>query len=216
MFDTLENWVPLGEKHRIALHRSETPVFENPIETLGGEVGCFPVRTARGLNGVFGDLETCDELMQISKDALLKADYDTDTPTEDLIKHLEGKGLEVLPVDLRGYSQGEWMDVLLWTSRDKYGLEDNGPVARNFLEHVSSDLGCWFRGDVYTLAVEELVTYHGPNGKTIVRWETVENVDPVYENYFDGRPEMEDLLNRLEIDPADYGVTDESLLQLQN
>jgi len=217
MHNTLENWIPLGDKHRIALHRDEMPMPSNPIDDLEGQVGCFPVRTARNLNGVFGDLYTCDELMNLSKEALYKADYDTDNLTDDLIKYLEGKGLEVLPVKLRGYSQSEWMDVLLWTFPDEYGTEEEAQaLARNVLSYVARDLGCWFRGDIYTLGVEELIIYTAPNGKTIERWETVSDVDTVYTNYFDSRPEIDDILNRLEIDPADYGVTDESLLQLQN
>jgi hypothetical protein len=213
--DTLENWIPLGDKHRIAIHREEF-LSSNPIEGLEGQVGCFPVRTARGLNGVFGDLEVCDELMELSKEALYKSDYDTDNLTDDLIKYLQGKGLEVLPVNLRGYSQGEWMDVLLWTNPDEYGTEDGQAIARKALSWVARDLGCWFRGDIYTLGVEELVIYTAPNGKTIERWETVSDVDTVYTNYFDSRPELDDILNRLEINPADYGVEDSSRLELVN
>ena len=213
MHNTLENWIPLGDKYRIALHRDDSPMFDNPVSEMEGEIGCFPVRTARGYNGVFADTETCDELKELARET--EATEYSDLQTE-MIDYLEKKGLEVMPVSLRGYSQGEWTDVLLWTSRDKYGVENNSAVARNYLSHVARDLGCWFRGDVYVLAVEELITYTAPNGATIDRWEPVDDVDPVYQNYFDSRPELEDILNRLEIDPADYGVTDDSLLQLQN
>jgi hypothetical protein len=213
LIGTLENWIPLGDKHRIALHRDEVPVFANPVEEQEGEVGCFPVRTARGLNGVFADTDTCDELKELAS-ATEATEY-SDLQNE-MVEYLEKKGLEVLPVALRGYGQSEWMDVLLWTNPNRYGGESKSAVARNVLSHVARDLGCWFRGDVYVLAVEELITYTAPNGATIERWEPVDDVDPVYQNYFDSRPELDDILNRLEIDPANYGVTDDSLLQLQN
>lgn len=213
MHNTLENWIPLGDKHRIALHRDETPIPENPVDEMEGEVGCFPVRMARGYNGVFADTDVCDELKELARETEATNYRDLEN---EMVDYLEKKGLEVMTVSLTGYSQGEWMDVLLWTSRDKYGTEDNSAVARSLLSHVARDLGCWFRGDVYVLAVEELVVYTAPNGATIERWEIVDNVDPVYQNYFDSRPELDDILNRLEIDPANYGVTDESLLQLQN
>lgn len=210
MFDTLENWIPLGQMHRIALHRQETPA-ENPLEW--GEVGCFPIRVARGYNGFFsGDKNLLEELRREFENS--EANTVEDRQNE-LIHYLEREyGMTVLPVSLTGYSQGEWMDVLLWTKPDAdFGGE---PVARNVLSHTARDLMSYFRGDVYVLAVEELVTYYGPNGKTIERWETSEDVDPVTDNYFDSRPEIEDVLNRLEIDPAAYGITDESKLELVN
>ena len=207
----LDNWIDLNQMARIAIYRDETPVFENPLEEMGGEVGCFPVRTARGLNGVFADLEVCDELMELSKAALQKAEFDYDSLTDEMVEYLSGKGYEVLPVNLRGYSQGEWMDVILWTKKDLYNGE---AVARNVLDHTARDLGCYFRGDVYVVAVEELVTYYGPDDKTIQQWETVDHIDPVFGNYFDERPGIEDLLMRLEFDLTEFGITDESKLEL--
>jgi len=207
----LDNWIPLNQAARIAIYHDETPVFENPLEQMGGEVGCFPVRTARNLNGVFADLPVCDELMELSKAALYKADYDTDNLTAEMVEYLSGKGYEVLTVNLRGYSQSEWMDVILWTKKDLYNGET---TARSVLDYTARDLGCWFRGDVYAIAVEELVTYYGPNDKTIEQWETVEHIDPVFGNYFDERPGIEDLLTRLEIDLTEFGITDESKLEL--
>jgi len=211
MFDTLENWIPMGDKHRIGLHRQmHTDI--SPLDYMDGEVGCFPIRMARGYNGLFaGDKNLLEELRREFENSEAP---DIDGRQNELIHYLEREhGMEVLPVPLNGYSQGEWMDVLLWYRPDP----DMGgePVARNVLMETARDLRCYFAGDVYVLTVEELVVYTAPNGKTIERWETVEDVDPVFDNYFDGRPDMDDLLMRLEIDPAKYGA-DEKELQLVN
>lgn len=209
--DTLENWIELDAHHRIAIRRDDTGIPVNPVAEMEGEVGCWTLRMARGYNGLF---EVDDEIAGGIRNVIDTTESDNyrDLETE-VIDYLEREhGLTVLSLSMTGYSQGEWMDVLLWTkARPDEGGE---PVARNVLSHVARDLTCWFRGDVYTLSVEELVTYYGPNDKYIERWELVEDVDTVFQNYFDSRPDIDDILNRLEIDLADYGVTDDSKLEL--
>lgn len=216
MFDTLENWIPMGDKHRIALHRQDL-VEISPLDFMDdGDVGCFPIRMARGYNGLFaGDKNLLEELRQEFENSEAP---DIDGRQNELIHYLEREhGMEVLPVSLRGHSQGDWMDVLLWYKPNpELGGGSGVAVARAVLLELARDLQCYFAGDVYQLVVEELITYTAPNGNTIERWETVEDVDPVWDNYFDGRPDTDDLLMRLEIDPADYGVTDESKLELVN
>jgi len=210
MFDTLENWIPMGEKHRIALHRQEF-ASDNPLTAYYDHVGCWTVNQARGLNPIHVNV---DDNVQ---ETILRVTEETESNnyrdlTNEIVDELERiHGLIVLPLSLQGYSQGEWMEVVLFTRPSVTRM-----AALNSLEHIRQDFTAWFRGDVYGLAVEELITYTAPNGKTIDRWETVENVDPVWDNYFYERPEIDDLLMRLEIDPADYGVTDESKLELVN
>lgn len=206
----LDNWIVLDPHHRIAMYRDNVPMLNNPLEEAGGEVGCFPVRTARGLNGIFADLPVCDELMELSKAALHKEiGYDHDELTVDMIKHLHGMGYETMELELRGYSQGEWIDVILWVKK--------GAESESILKHTARDLGCWFRGDVFMVAVEELVTYYGSNDREIVRWEILESVDPAYGIYFDGIPEVEDLVGLfVNFDLADYGVENVDNLELVN
>ena len=210
MFETLENWVPMGEKHRIALHRQESD-SENPLTAYYDNAGCWTVSMARGLNPIHANVD--DNV----RETILRVTAETESDnyrdlTNEIVHELEKiHGLVVLPVSLQGYSQGEWMEVVLFTMPT---IQPQS-VARNTLDHVRQDLTAWFRGDVYRLAVEELITYTAPNGKTIERWEPVEDVDPVWDNYFYERPEIDDLLDRLEIDPAKYGA-DEKALELAN
>lgn len=210
-----ENYIPMGDKHRIAIHlQLHTEI--SPFDFLDGEVGCFPIRMARGYNGLFaGGKNLLEELKQEFENSEAP---DIDGRQNELIHYLEREhGMEVLPVSLRGHSQSEWMDVLLWHEPNTELFGGSGVViAREVLKELARDLNCYFAGDVYELTVEELITYTAPNGKTIDRWETVENVDPVWDNYFDGLPNIYDVLMRLEIDPADYGVDDESKLELVN
>lgn len=210
MFDTLENWIPMGDKHRIALHRQEF-ASDNPLTAYYDHVGCWTVNQARGLNPIHVNVDdnVQETIRRVTEETESNNYRDL---TNEIVDELERiHGLVVLPLSLQGYSQGEWMEVVLFT-KPTIAPET---VARNTLDHVRQDFTAWFRGDVYGLAVEELITYTAPNGKTIDRWETVEDVDPVWDNYFYERPEISDLLDRLEIDPAKYGA-DEKELQLVN
>lgn len=208
--DTLENYVPLGDKHRIALHRQESE-SENPLTAYYDHVGCWTVAEGRGLNPVHVNVDdNVQETIRRVTDETESNNYRD--LTNEIVHDLERiHGLVVLPVSLQGYSQSDWMEVVLFT-KPTVGPQS---IARNTLDHIRQDLTAWFRGDVYIIALEELITYTAPNGKTITRWETVEDVDSVWDNYFYERPEIDDLLDRLEIDPAKYGA-DEKELQLVN
>jgi len=213
MFDTLENWIPMGKKHRIALHRQEF-ASENPLTEYYDEVGAWSVSQARGFNPmrVNVDDNVGETIRRVTEET--EADNYRDL-TNEIVHELEKiHGLVVLPVSLQGYSQGDWMEVVLFMKPTApSGYSPNS--TRAVLDHVRQDLTAWFRGDVYGLAVEELITYTAPNGKTIDRWEPVEDVDPVWDNYFYERPAVEELLDRLEIDPAEYGA-DVRLMELMN
>ena len=208
--DTLENWVPLGEKHRIALHRQEY-ASENPITAYYDHIGCWTVNQARGLNPIHVNVD--DNVQETIRRVTDETESNNHRDlTNEIVHELERiHGLVVLPVSLQGYSQGEWMEVILFV---KPGNEP-GMVAESILDHIRQDFTAWFRGDVYIIALEELITYTAPNGKTITRWEGVDEVAASWDNYFYERPTVDTLLERLEIEPAKYGA-DERVLELVN
>jgi len=212
MFSNPENELPLGDKHRIAIYRQEwdTP---NPLEAYYDSTSCWTVRTARGLNPIFSAVDDGTEELIRRVTAETESHTYADLQNE-IVDALERSEFEfvVMPASLQGYSQGDWLDVILFQER---GVEPES-ATRVLLDHVRLDLEAWFRGDVYVIALEELVTYTAPNGKTIDRWEAVEDVPAVQDNYFHERPDIDDLVNRLEIDLADYGVTKDSRLELVN
>lgn len=207
--DTLENWVALGDKHRVAIHRQDS-FTENPL--IYTDIGCFPIQAARGFNGIFaGDEGLLQELRREFENSEAPTTGDR---RNELVHYLEREyGMTVISVNLRGHSQGDWMDVILWHKSDpNLGGEQ---ASLTILDHVSRELGCYFRGDVYELSLEELITYTASNGKTIERWEPVEDTPIVGDVYYVDRPEIDELMDYLEIDPAEYGVELKSL-QLAN
>jgi len=206
-----ENVLPLNDRYRVAIYRNEL-MFESPLDN-NPEVGCWTIRVARGLNGMFsGDADLLKSLTELGKNTEA-SDYAN--LQNEVVDYLEREhGMVVMPLSLQGYSQGEWMDSVLWIHPDAI-VGDGEQAARVVLEHVAEDLGCYFRGDVYTLVLEELITYTAPNGKTIDRWEPVDGVYASNGNYFSKRPDADELIDRLDFDPADYGVESGEVKKLE-
>jgi hypothetical protein len=80
-----------------------------------------------------------------------------------LIKHLERRGYQAKSFALRGYSQGEYAEVIVY--------------AKNNPANYARALGDWFRGDIYTLALEEESNYiRLSDGDMITKSETIESI----------------------------------------
>lgn len=82
-------------------------------------------------------------------------------------KHLARRGYSCEFLELRGYSQREWQDVVAYwpDTMDLSGQWD--------------ELRAWFRGDVFSIHLEELVPYYGYNGRHLEQWETVDAISCV-------------------------------------
>jgi hypothetical protein len=82
-------------------------------------------------------------------------------------KYLSLHNLHYRFVSLQGYSQSDWAEVVIYAD-DLSALysEDN--------------LKSWFRGDVYYLSHEKLVTFTSPDSdRTIDSWETIDSIGAV-------------------------------------
>lgn len=82
-------------------------------------------------------------------------------------KHLARKGFDCEFIALRGSSQGEWHDVVVYWSKEK-NYRDNWDELRE-----------WYSGQVFHVALEELVSYYGSNGRHMEVWEQVETASHV-------------------------------------
>jgi hypothetical protein len=79
---------------------------------------------------------------------------------------LTAKGYVFEFVSLRGYSQGEWADILVYTTLDN----------SEYLYGEIDTLNSWFRGDIYNIAKEQRKIYRADDGDTLEVWETVDSV----------------------------------------
>lgn len=88
-----------------------------------------------------------------------------DSEQSALGKYLALAGMNYKFVSLRGYSQGDWADVVIYTN-DTYDLTASAEA-----------LDTWFKGDIFTVCLEQLHTYtEASTGQTIERWEIEDSI----------------------------------------
>lgn len=90
---------------------------------------------------------------------------------EAMLKHLTRAGYLAKEIALRGYSQSEWLDALIWTT-----LTDGAEQA---LEAFEDELKSWFRDGFYNVALEKRVVYTAPDGRTLEQWEVEDAIGGV-------------------------------------
>lgn len=74
--------------------------------------------------------------------------------TEAVIKHYQRRGWIAKKLELRGCSQGDWLDGVYAYDPDTYG-------------GISGALEQWFRGDVYIVSLVEVCDCCGSDGEII-------------------------------------------------
>lgn len=108
-----------------------------------------------------------------------------------LSKTITRAGYSHIYLNLNGYSQGDWAYVVLYY-KEEWLTDPSGLI---------NELEAWFRGDVYTIALERLETYTSQYGNTKTEWEMVDNIGHVL--IHDGNEftleTCEDYLGKLEV-----------------
>jgi hypothetical protein len=95
--------------------------------------------------------------------------WNDNTLNTQLEKAITRAGYRAMTFSLTGYSQGDWAYVVVYW-RDE---------AINDITGVLEELEAWFRGDVYTIALEKLETYKNESGSEKHYWECVESIGQV-------------------------------------
>jgi hypothetical protein len=127
-------------------------------EVIGDDVGVFTLDTARGYNAIEQG-EFTAELRRLLGNA---QDYgwSGEQLERAISQYLSMAGCTFRQVSLRGHSQGEWAEVVVYT-KDDFDISV-----------VVPSLKAWFAGDVYVMARETLEIYTNlKNGDLIERWE---------------------------------------------
>ena len=137
---------------------------------LGEEVGVYTIDIARNFHPIEQGKRTKD-LDRLIRN--LNCDYRTDWRERKLRAielYMNLAGLDYRHVSLRGPSQSDWADVIIYAD----------PTDRVDLESCEEALGDWFRGEIYTIAHETLEVYTNPaNGNTIERWEIEDSIGSI-------------------------------------
>lgn len=112
-----------------------------------------------------------DELDEVNG----RFDYLVRSYRAHLIKlYLSIKGIAFKEISLRGYSQSEWHDVIIYN-------DDAGNSADWMNDADAIDpLRAWYRGDIFDVIAEKLVIYTQlQTGATIEQWEEVDRLGGV-------------------------------------
>jgi hypothetical protein len=157
------------------LERATPPTYETTLSN-GKRLALWPEMGQVDLEDILGDLigvqtlsidrflseiQTNDKHRDPIAEIIERHGGQT-TETETAIsKHLDRAGMNYQFVSLRGYSQGDWAEVVIYAESETVGN----------LNGAADELRAWFRGDIFTLCLEDLKTYTAPDGESLARWE---------------------------------------------
>lgn len=165
MTETIHN---INETERlravICTHNWELP------EILGDGWNVFTIAKADRLSPInYGSLT--DELNEIYE----RFYYQATSYRAHLVKlYLSIKGIAFKEISLRGYSQGEWHQVIVYN--DDAG---NNADWMNDAEAIDP-LRAWYRGDIFDVIAEKLVIYTQlQTGATVEQWEEIDRLGGV-------------------------------------
>jgi len=124
---------------------------------VGDELGVYTLDISRG----YGNIEQGNYTKELGylQDKLTRDQWES-----GLGKYLALAGMKYQFVSLRGYSQGDWADVVIYTNED-YDLNASAET-----------LDTWFKGDIFTVCLEKLEVYTNLAGNTIERWEIEDSI----------------------------------------
>jgi hypothetical protein len=125
-------------------------------DVIGDLVSVQTLKIDRHLNPISTDDEHRGPIAEI-----LEAHHgNKDAQQMAISKHLDRAGLSHAFVSLRGYSQGEWAEVVVYSDSELI----------SYWGSVAEDLNAWFRGDVFSFELQTLKVYKAEDGTELARW----------------------------------------------
>jgi len=175
---TLINRIDLDADNRISVYLDEFGVHECPAEWGDpSDSGMLTLRAARGFqsysigdhaSGAQNAIDAYDEYMPFNGG-------NREDPMWAGITHLKRQGFSVKYVSLRGNSQSDWMDVLIWARGD------------DFLNGLIESIESWFSGDIFMVVHETRSTWakfqmtpEPGEFTTFEQWDCQDSVSGVY------------------------------------
>ena len=151
----------LSDTVRVAIYHDYN--VECPAE-YWDNVGIFTMSMARNLMPLSKEIgDTNSRLANIQ--------YNASDFSHAIDKLFARAGMNYRVLNLQGYSQGEWLEAII------YGEYDDDTLAS-----LGRELDQWFKGDVYTLTLETLATYANvtDDADTHSHWRIEDSVSNVY------------------------------------
>lgn len=150
---------------RVVANYSQEPMetIEEITKAIG--IGIETLRVSRG----YREYSTMDEHTTPIQNMVEIA-----TPEhlpEHLASYFKAHNLNYVIKELKGFSQGEWHDVVI------YDNDPNFPWTVESLTNFAELVDAMFAGEVYDVYVEHAKTYTAEDGSTVTDWEIDEGFE---------------------------------------
>lgn len=140
------------------------------VQTLRNADRLNPLTSDDGHAGPIGEISHNNPFTSFNGYSREQLDKRNEWERDAITKHLTRGGFECRFLELRGNSQGEWHDIVIYA--------ETGNITE--WAAMEREIEAWYRGEVYWLALERLETYRNENGNTITQWETVDAIGEIY------------------------------------
>lgn len=140
--------------------------YEQDYETIGEVannigIGIQTLRVPSNFYSYSSDDDVKHEITEIVAEGILIEDSVTD--------YFTGEGIPFLIYGLRGFSQGEWHQIVIYDLKKEWTLEQ--------LEGVAEEFDARFAGEVYRIYVEHATVFTSPDGDTRTEWTADDSFD---------------------------------------
>jgi len=152
----------INDNTRIAVYPDYQ--VECPTEYWGNDIGIFTMSMAGGLSPLSVEIDDINL-------RLANIQYNSPDFSAAIDKLFRRADMNYRVLHLQGYSQGEWLEAIIY-----------GTVDDDVLASTGRELDQWFKGDIYMLALETQQTYVNVNDPedTRVEWVMQDSVSNVY------------------------------------
>ena len=147
----------------VAYHTGQYGSTDSYAQELG--IVLDTIQSAKGMATFGSNTEHSNAIHTIIADSLYLGDFAN--TKKQISKYLDSNNVPHLFYELKGYSQGEWNEVVA------YG--ENGTMALADLEFLINSVDTYYKGEVYLIHIERAKVYTADDGSTITKWEQDED-----------------------------------------
>jgi hypothetical protein len=140
----------------VAYHTGQYSSTDEYASELG--VSLDTIQSARGMAHFGTDTELSNGIQSIVGDSVYQGDFAN--TKKQIGKYLDSKGVPHLFYELKGYSQGEWNEVVV------YGKG----LSKGDLESLIKSIDTYYKGEVYLVHIEKAKVYTADDGSTLTEW----------------------------------------------
>jgi len=184
---------------RVTVDYLDDPYYtdiERHISDIG--LAIHSIRQARGIGSYKTDTSYTESLDKTIDDQTGGFNWQVE-PSEAIKSYLSSYEMPFVIAELKGFSQGEWSEVVIYDVNYVWTVEQ--------LKGVVEDIIPMYQGEVYEVRVEKAKVFYANDGDTITQWVTDENYEQLVEveSLFTLTPEFIKQSYNLEVVPEVEG-----------